>query len=49
MKVSVATKQHDGFIEGHQLDAKLVRKVPKDLRRRWLNTAQARRLLDQLD
>jgi hypothetical protein len=47
-KVSVATSQNDGFLEGRQLDRKIVRKVPKDLTRKWLSTAQARKLLDQL-
>jgi hypothetical protein len=48
MKVTMATKQSDGFLEAHKLDRKMVRKVPKDLTRKWLSTAQARKLLDQL-
>jgi hypothetical protein len=48
MKVSIATEQSDGFLEAYQLERKMVRKVPKDLTRKWLSTAQARKLLDQL-
>jgi hypothetical protein len=45
MKVSMATGQSDGFLEAHQLDRRMVRKVPKDLTHKWLDTAQARKLL----
>jgi hypothetical protein len=44
----MANSQSDGFLEGHQLDRKMVRKIPKDLTHKWLSTAQARKLLDQL-
>jgi hypothetical protein len=49
MKVRMAAKQTEGFLEGHELDRKMVRKVPKDLTRRWLSTAEARKLLDRMD
>jgi hypothetical protein len=48
MKVSMATRQSDRFLEAHQLDRKMVRKVPNDLTRKWLSTAQARKSPDQL-
>ena len=44
----MATKQSDGFLEAHQLDRKMVRKVPNDLTQKWLSTAKARKLLEQL-
>lgn len=38
----------DGFVEGHQLTAAMVRKVPKSALRKRLDDTAARRLLEKL-
>jgi hypothetical protein len=38
----------DGYLEGHQLDKKTAKKVPKDMVRKCLKAAAARRLLAKL-
>jgi hypothetical protein len=36
------------YVEGHQLDAKLIKRIPKDLVGKCLSTRQAQQLLAKL-
>ena len=49
MKAAIAGLDAGEFKEGHALDAKMARRIPKEMIGRALSAAQAKRLLTLLD